>query len=111
MRGIGGDYRSYGASSTQAHAELYLLEKQVILLEAKRQSMSIVHAFTVNVARLSVGSRSPQDPIVSSFCVMGISAEPSSQHSSVPLTCSGFEYERGASEMLGCISHRSLLYC
>lgn len=73
--------------------------------------MSIVHAFTVNVAKPSVGSRSPQDPIVSSFCVMGISAEPSSLHSSLPLTCSGFECERGASEMLGCISHRSLLYC
>lgn len=76
--------------------------------EAGRQPMSLVHAFTVNVAKPNVGSRSPQDPIVSSFCPVGIS---SSQHSSLPLTCSGFEYERGASEMLGCISHRSLLYC
>lgn len=36
--------------------------------EAGRQPMSLVHAFTVNVARPSVGSRSPQDPMVSSFC-------------------------------------------
>lgn len=75
--------------------------------------MNIVRAFTLYSvwARPSVGSRSPQDPIVISFCPTGISYEPSSQYSSLPLTCSGFEYERGASEMLGCISHRSLLYC